>query len=379
MNTGPKPEKRRWPAGGISLGASSLAAVVSLMAIAVGPAAAIASAPPGPRLATVELIQTKGSEWEENASSPFVALTTFGASGQKARHLLKARLDEGKGLRPFPFFGPAWTGDGRAIAFLGSKGKSTSVYAIGADGEQLQRLGGVTGPVFSSDGKAMAFSTSHSHHRHPGQPESRDYSSTATWVADLGTGKARRLTAWRNGLSNVPTSFSPDGSVLALTRDDDNVDGQQVVLAHVDGSGSTTLFPHASEAVISPDGTQIAFAGYLNPTVIEAEENRDYEIGELYVANIDGTGVKRLTKNDDGIETSPSWDPSSERLAYVQMKASTSFDPALDFLFPFGNEVREMNADGSCKKTVRRSPELAFYGVMWEPGEGRAAGRIACR
>jgi Tol biopolymer transport system component len=94
--------------------------------------------------------------------------------------------------------------------------------------------------------------------------------------------------------------------VLALTKRDDNLDGQQVVLARVDGSGSTTLFPNASEAVISPDGTRIAFAGYLNTTVIEAEENRDYEIGELYVANIDGSGVKRLTKNHDGIETSPS-------------------------------------------------------------------------
>lgn len=347
------------------------------MAIAAGPATAVASVPPGPRLATVELIQTKGSEREEKASAPFIALTTFGASGQKTRHLLKARLD-GKGVRPFPFFGPAWTGDGSAVAFLGAKEDSTAAYAISADGGQLQRLGGVIDPVFSSDGKAIAFSTSRTRHRHPGQPESHDYSSTATWIADLGTGTARRLTAWRNGLSNVPTSFSPDGSVLALTKSDDNVDGQQVVLARVDGSGSTTLFSHASEAAISPDGAQIAFAGYLHPTVIEAEENRDYEIGELYVASIDGSGVRRLTKNDDGIETSPSWDPSGERIAYVQMKTSTSFDPGLDFLFPFGNEIREMNADGSCEKTVKRSPKLAFYGVVWEPGEGRAAGRIAC-
>jgi Tol biopolymer transport system component len=179
-------------------------------------------------------------------------------------------------------------------------------------------------------------------------------------------------------LSNVPTSFSPDGSALALTKRDERLDGSQVVLARVDGSDSTTLFLHASEAVISPDGTRIAFAGYLNPTVIEAEESQDYEIGELYVASIDGSGVRRLTQNDE-IETSPSWDPSGERIAYVQMKASTGFDPALDFLFPFGNEIREMNADGSCKKTIMRSPKLAFYGVAWEPGEGRMAERIACR
>ena len=358
--------------------ARSVLAAIALASVAAWPAAAASSAPPGPRLATVELIQTKGSERDENASSPFVALTTFGASGHKTRHLLKARLEERGGVVPFPFFGPAWTGDGSAVAFLGSKGKATSVYAIGADGKQLQRLGGVADPVFSSDGKTIAFSTSRSHHHHPGRPASGDYSSTATWIADLGTGKAKRLTEWRNGLSNVPTSFSPDGSVLALTKRDERLDGSQVVLTHVDGSGSTTLLQKASEAVISPDGTRIAFAGYLDPTTIEAEENQDYSIGELYVANIDGSAIERLTRNDDGIETSPSWDPSGERIAYVQMKADTSFLPGLAFLFPFGNEIKEMNADGSCKKTVRRSPKLAFYGVAWEPGEGRAAGAIAC-
>jgi len=378
MDTRPKTEKRRRLARALSLGPSSLAAL-GLIAMAAGSATAVASAPPGPRLATVELIQTKGSERDENATAPFIALTTFGASGQKARHLLKARLEEGGSVRPFPFYGPSWTGDGSAIAFLGSQGKSTSVYAIGADGEQLQRLGGVTGAVFSPDGKGIAFSTSRSHHRHPGRPAGGDYSSTATWIADLGTGKARRLTAWRNGLSNVPTSFSPDGSLLALTMSDDSADEQQVVLARADGSGSTPLIADASEGSISPDGTRIAFAGYLNPTVIEAEENRDYKIGELYVANIDGSGVKRLTKNEDGVETSPSWDPSGERIAYVETKASTSFVPGLDFLFPFGNRIREMNADGTCQKTLRTSPKLALYGVAWEPGEGRAAGRIACR
>lgn len=122
----------------------------------------------------------------------------------------------------------------------------------------------------------------------------------------------------------------------------------------------------------------MAFAGYLNPTHIEAEENQDYDIGELYAANIDGSGVKRLTRNHTGIETSPSWDPSGERHAYVQMSADTSFDPALAFLFPLGNQIREMNADGSCKETVRRSPKIAFYGVAWSPDGERSAGPLMC-
>ncbi len=352
---------------------------ILLAAALVGPA--VASSPPGPRLATVELIQTKGSERDEKASAPFVALTTMGPLGAKQRHLLKGRLEEGpRGqVVPFPFYGPAWFGDGSAIAFLGFKGKSAGFYLTSADGSELEPLKGVLGPVFSADGRTMAFSRTRSRHRHPGRPDSRDYSSTTTWVVDLTTGELTRLTPWRDGLSNVPTSFSPDGSVLVMTKNDDEIDGPQVVLTHPDGSGSQVLLEQATEATISPDGSRIAFASYQNPTHIEAEEGRGYDIGELYVANIDGSGVRRVTRNDDEIETSPSWDPSGERIAYVAMKASTSFVPGLDFLFPVGNAIAEVNADGSCKTTVRSSPKVAYYGVAWEPGVGREARRIECQ
>jgi Tol biopolymer transport system component len=337
-----------------------------------------AGSPPGPRLATVELIQTKGSEREEKASSPFSAVTTFGSDGGKKRHLLKGKLGESKGVTPFFFYGPTWTGDGSAIAFLAAKGEGVSFYAIDADGGQLQRLRGVIGPVFSPDGHWMAFSRTRSHDPVQVKALVGQYESTSTWLWDLRNRELRQLTRWRDGLSNQPTSFSPDGSLLALTRTDDRVEGQQIVLAHLDGSGSTALFDQASEAVISPDGTRIAFAGYRNSTHIEAEENRDYDIGELYVANIDGTHVQRVTHNATKIESSPGWDPSGERLAYVQVEADTSFVPGLALLFPFGNEIREMNADGSCKTTVSGSPKLAFYGVAWQPGVERGAGRIEC-
>jgi Tol biopolymer transport system component len=367
---------------GIKLPAlESLAIGILLAGLLVIVSPAVASSPPGPRLATVELIQTKGSERDEKASSPFVALTTMGPLGGKQRHLRKGKLEEGAPgqVVPFPFYGPTWFGDGSAIAFLGFKGKSVGFFLISADGKELEPLKGVLGPVFSADGRTMAFSRTRSRHRHPGRPDSHDYSSTTTWVVDLATGALTRLTPWRDGLSNVPTSFSPDGSVLAMTEEDDKLDGPRVVLTHLDGSGSQVLFTQATEATISPDGSRIAFVGYLNPTHIEAEENQDYEIGELYVANIDGSGLKRVTRNDDEIETSPSWDPSGERIAYVEMKASTSFVPGLDFLFPVGNAIEEVNADGSCKTTVRSSPKVAYYGVAWEPGTGREAGRIDCR
>ena len=62
----------------------------------------------------------------------------------------------------------------------------------------------------------------------------------------------------------------------------------------------------------------------------------------------------------------------------VQVEADTTFDPTLGLLFPMGNEIRVMNADGGCKTTIRRSLKVALYGVAWQPGSERGAGPLIC-
>ncbi len=355
-----------------------------LLALGLLATSAEASSPPGPRLATVELIETKGSERDEPTAAPFVALTTFGPSGEKQRHLLKQRLEVGPGLAPSPVFGPSWSGDGSLIAFVGLKGKTSGIYVADADGGHPHLVKGTRDgrdPVISPDGMAVAFSRWRTHFPKPTPKlwkQGNSYSSTTTWIINLRGGKARRLTNWRNGLDYVPESFSPDGSLLAMTKRDDRLNGPRVALMHMDNGEVTELEAPGEEAAISPDGMQIAFAGYLDPTRIEAEEDRDYDIGELYTMSLDGSQVRRLTYNADKIESSPSWDPSGQRLAYVEAKADTSFAPGLGLLFPTGNAIAEINTDASCRKTVRSSEKVALYGAAWQPGAERGVGRIAC-
>lgn len=365
-----------------------IAAVALLGSAASVPCAtpAAASVPPGPRLASVELIETKGSERDEPTAGPFVALTTFGPLGTRRRQLLKQRLEGRSGVVPLPFHGPAWSGDGGSIAFVGARGKARGIYVAGGDGIGLHLVKGTargTDPVLSPDGKTLAFARSRTHFPKVNPKKlppvsGRYYSSTTTWVIDLAGGRARRLTAWRNGLENVPESFSPDGSTLALTKRDDRLDGPRIALQPLAGGAATELPEPAEDAAISPDGTKLAFVGYLDPTRIEAEENRDYTIGELYTMNLDGTQLQRLTYNADKIEASPSWDPSGQRLAYTEVEADTSFDPGLALLFPTGNAIAEINADASCRRTVRSGPHVALYGVAWQPGPERGAGRLPC-
>ncbi len=338
-------------------------------------------------MAAIELIETKGSERAEPTTGPFVALTTFGPSGDKQRHLLKQRLEGGPGVVPLPFNGPAWSGDGSAIAFVAASGKKAGgIYVIGSDGSSphfVQGTRGGTDPVLSPDGRTLVFARSRTHFPKVNPKKipptsGRYYSSTTAWMIDLEGGSARRLTDWRNGLDNTPTSFSPDGSTLALTKRDDRLDAPRIVLLPLAGGTATELPEPGENAAISPDGTKLAFVGYLNPTRIEAEENHDYTIGELYTMNLDGTQPRRLTHNRDKIETSPSWDPSGQRLTYTEIEADTGFDPGLALLFPTGDAIAEINADGSCHRTVRSSPRVALYGVAWQPGLERAASRLGC-
>lgn len=176
----------------------------------------------------------------------------------------------------------------------------------------------------------------------------------------------------------MPGAFTPDGSALLVTKDDDNLEGPRIMSVRLDDGGTQEVVRLAEEPALSPDGAQLAFTGYLHPDLVEAEEGQSYHAGELYVMGTDGSPPRRLTRTDDVIESSPSWDPSGQRIAYVQVKADTSFLAGLALLFPVGNALMQVNADGSCRDKISSDRRVAFYGIAWQPGPGREAGRIDC-
>lgn len=363
--------------------------VAVLTALAMLAVAAAAEAT-GPRLATVEMIQTKGSLRSENEGPPLMAVATVDPATGGERRFQRAPLGVGKRVVPFPFYAPTWSPDGALIAFNGHAGRSDKgrIYVVAPDGTGLRAFPGTvngTQPVFSPDGRTLAFARTRSwFHLDPGffkEPTKggiRSYASTTTWIVDLAGGKPRRLTRWRDGLSHVPTSFSPHGTTLLVTKEDRNLDGPRVMQTSLADGVTRELILEAKEAVYSPDGSRIAFTGFLDPDLVEAEEDGDYLAEELYVTNADGTGTKRLSRTEGVLESAPSWDPSGQRLAYVQFRADTSFVSALALLFPTGNALMQVNADGSCRKKIVTRPKVAYYGVAWQPGPGREAGPLSC-
>jgi Tol biopolymer transport system component len=325
---------------------------------------AIASAPEGPRLAVVEF----GSRPDR------LLLNSVDQAGGEPLRLAGG----GKRVRPLPMFfdTPSWSGDGGSIAFVGIGGKvagsngfaiqGTQIYVVGADGSGLRPVPGTTesaGPVFSPNGQTIAFTRIRERKRktrHGG--ERTTYRSFSVWLVDLAGGGSTRLTPWRNGLLMSPSSFSPDGSTLAISRQKSEHADVEVVAMRLDGGGSTVIARRATQGVYSPDGTKLAF--------LRVDGNGR---SDLFTTNADGTDRRRLTRTPKGLELWPSWDPSGRRLVVTRLTGGTE-----RALLGLGDAVIEMNADGSCPRTVLRDRDIAFFGATWQPGPGHEAEPIGC-
>jgi Tol biopolymer transport system component len=347
-----------------------------LFLLALPSAAASAAVPEGPRLAVME--------WK--LKKPDAALLVSVAADGSGRR----RLVGGGKIEPTLFGAASWSADGSSFAFSafsrghGKKAKS-KIYLASADGTDIRPVPGTVGgtdPVLSPDGASIAFSRSRTHFKfNPKDPlDFHSYASTSAWAVRLGEPGSRRLSPWRNGLHVSPTAFSPDGSRLALERIQ-SAEGGPEVLVRVIGSGATMLLAREAEgAAFSPDGTRIALISYRDRVVSEANGDGPRSIGELYVANADGSGLRRLTHTPEWQESDPSWDPSGQRLAYTRSSAAEWIVLAIS------NLVMEINADGTCATTVLGKPRpknsldvaAALYAPTWQLGSGREAGPISC-
>src|SRR5207248_3750143 len=99
-----------------------------------------------------------------------------------------------------------------------------------------------------------------------------------------------------------------------------------VVVINADGSGERVLADNGFPGAWSPDGGQIAF-------------NRN---GDVYVMNVDGSGVTQLTH--DGTASPTAWSPNGQQIAFISTRDGDE-------------ETYVMNAEGS--RVTRPTPNTA--------------------
>lgn len=172
-------------------------------------------------------------------------------------------------------FTPSWSPDGQRIVFV--RDYPQGIYVMGADGSRMRVLiyGQYGSPVFSPDGRFIAYSSSNN--------------PTGIHGMRIRDGKTRRIT---DSTHDSDPDWSPDGQRIVY------VHSNEIWVVDVNTLTRTRLTTGHSDnhPSWSPDGTKIAFDRYEGTT-------------NVWTMNADGSGLVNITAGlGDGFDM-PAWSP----------------------------------------------------------------------
>lgn len=272
------------------------------------------------------------------------------------------------------FTRPSWSADGSLLA-LGANGdwKGTVIAVANADGPELRfyRRAALEGgtAVMAPNGRSVAFPRAKLVKVLPGR-ENYLYKSSI-WLLDVKSGSVRRKTPWRLQTFLEPSSFAPDGSKLAVTMFDRR--GLSAVAIEMKTGRTSPLAREATEPMYSPDGSEVAFIRSKERPGGGADDDSP-PVSELRVTRVGEPSSSRLLLHKRSLLAEPSWDPSGDRLAFIdspvrELGGSTPEE---------GDRLMEINDDGSCLTRVFSEPRIIVSSPAWQPGPERGAGPILC-
>ena len=231
--------------------------------------------------------------------------------------------------------------NGKIVFSSNRHNKALSIWSMNPDGSSPTRITDEksrterlpdfvpvydTSPMWSPDGTKIAFISN------------RNY-EFALYVMNADGSNSHRVT---DVLEPGEPAWSPNGSKIAFSLGRRGTFGfdkpfADIYVVNVDGSGLTQLTRNAglnSSPTWSPDGSKILFTHY-RPCRNDAEV-------AIYVMNADGSDTRLLTNNPNscGQYSSPRWSPDGTKIV-------ASFRPHASIDANEATQIIVMNADGS--------------------------------
>jgi TolB protein len=217
---------------------------------------------------------------------------------------------------------PAWSPDGRRIAFASKRKGTFDLFVTSVDGTGTRRLTSTraddSDPSWSPDGKRLVFQRG---------------AAADLYVIDAAGGNARRVGT--DTAEELDPAWSPDGRWIVFQRRAPGTPIGELWLVRPDGSARrqvTRLESRSYEPAWSPDGKRIAFASTAGKSQFD-----------IYTTGIDGKGLQRVTDSIED-EFEPAWSPDGSTIVFNR-------DGALVAAQLGGGDERELtdaeNNDGS--------------------------------
>jgi Tol biopolymer transport system component len=231
---------------------------------------------------------------------------------------------------------PRFSPDGTKVSWAATApdGERITTAIVRADGTHPQTIPirdptlNLGGGAWSPDGKQMAF-------------EAWDNSNSkrnGVYIADVPDGKNLvRLTRNPLGTTDLPMDFSPDGSRIVFLRAEPVPDALfgSLFVVNVDGTGLHRITPsgsHIQSARWSPDGKWIVF-GSTGSEPFQTIE----------VVRPDGTGQKKVFEDPDGGSAiTPTWSPDGHKIMFALIGASEYNKPESQM----NSKLSVINEDG---------------------------------
>ena len=205
---------------------------------------------------------------------------------------------------------PAWSPDGRMIAFTSTRGhegdgaEDLDIYVMNADGSAQRRITNNSTPDGDPDWTR----------------EGRLVFTTCAKRCRLVALDFRNPAARPIDLSRAGGHLSPDGRRVLLSAPGGA--GYNLHSARLDGSDRRRLtesrgIDHSPSW--SPDGKRIAFVSDRDRNGSCFYSECSGFNGEIYVMNADGSAEKRLTRHP-GEDKDPTWSPDGKSIAFARIR-----------------------------------------------------------